>query len=539
MQSVPAHYPMQGGPPPPNVPDPRQRIARFRTLTRRALSYWPTAFLIVLVGSIIAVFVASRIKRVYKSEAVILFKPGMTHGNDEEKIGEKAIRIAPKLKEMLITKQRLEPLINEYKLYPKIVDSRGALDAVEEMRNHIGFRGRDSETFVISFDADDAEVTQKVTQKLTASVIDEFSRGNVSSTSKQLEFLQVEMTRSEEEVEKANKGLAIFLAQHPEFASAANQLGQGGALAIPQQALSASAKHPGGDAQLTALFDQKRRIEQEASAAAGQPAAPSIPAAILAKVENAKRNKEEAYQRLAQAQADFSEKKSRYTEQHPDFLSAKAGLTQAQGQAQQADRELAAAQAEVPQAPTVAPSSMSPELRGRLDAVNGQIAARQAEIRNQSKLAAANPDAAARIVMPGIVELEIEWQRLLRSVRESKSAHEDLKAKFDKAKLTASAVAGTGGDQLEVLDPAFLPSKPSKGGRTNAAILGVGVAVLIAILYAYGRVVFSDTLVDQGDIEALQVIPVLGVMPKVATSPTTAVTVGAGAPAKEGMPGGV
>ena len=40
---------------------------------------------------------------------------------------------------------------------------------------------------------------------------------------------------------------------------------------------------------------------------------------------------------------------------------------------------------------------------------------------------------------------------------------------------------------------------------------GAAVAALVlAVLYALGRVAFSDRIIDAGDIESLQIIPVLG-----------------------------
>lgn len=517
-------------PQPPPAPDPRERIARFKVITRRALGHWKVGFLLFALCAGVAVFFASRVKRVYKSEAVVLFKAGMTHNNDEPP-AERALRLAPKLKDMLITRQRLEPIILENKLYPRIVESRGMLDAVEEMRNHIGLRGRDSETFVISFDAEsDPEVTQTVTQRLANSVIDDFTRTTVSASKSTADFLAVEERRSSEELESANKGLATFLAAHPEFAMEARNTGQGGAGmpgVVPAAAFAAA--QSGTDPVLSSLLRQRARIEQEARAATGQPPPPGLPPGTAERLEALGRAREEAIQRAAAAQADLASKKAMYTDQHPDLIAARQAAEAAGKSLQQAEAALAQARAAStagvnPYEPP--PNSLTAEQRQRLDAVNAQIVARQAELKAMKP--ADRADAAAN----GLVELETEWQRLLRAVRDGRSAHEDIKTKLDKARLQASAVAATSGDKLEILDAAFLPSRPIKGGRTNAALAGLAVAFILAVAYAYARVLFSDVVVDAGDIQALHVIPVLGVMPKIPAATGTTLS-------KRGGSGGV
>jgi capsular polysaccharide biosynthesis protein len=61
--------------------------------------------------------------------------------------------------------------------------------------------------------------------------------------------------------------------------------------------------------------------------------------------------------------------------------------------------------------------------------------------------------------------------------------------------------------------------RPSQGGRTKTAMMGGIMALLLALGYAFSRVFFDDTIIDQADVEALRLIPVLGVLPKVRGAP--------------------
>ena len=158
-------------------PTTRERLERAKSLALRARSYWKGAFVVfvVLVGATLAY--ALQIKRTYVSECVILVKPNLKT-EDQESAQERAVRLAPKLRDTLLTRSRLEPIIREFRLYPATVEHRSIVDAVEEMGKHIGFKGRDSETFVISFEDDDPDRARVITQRLAETTMADFRRAN-------------------------------------------------------------------------------------------------------------------------------------------------------------------------------------------------------------------------------------------------------------------------------------------------------------------------------------------------------------------------
>jgi uncharacterized protein involved in exopolysaccharide biosynthesis len=114
-----------------------------------------------------------------------------------------------------------------------------------------------------------------------------------------------------------------------------------------------------------------------------------------------------------------------------------------------------------------------------------------------------------------VVELETDWQRLLRALNEAKTHHDDLKVRAERAKLALEAARSQASERMAVVDAPYRPTHPSKGGRTNVAIAGLGMALLLAIAYATARVTMDDTLVDPDDVEALRVAPMLGVLPRI------------------------
>jgi uncharacterized protein involved in exopolysaccharide biosynthesis len=214
----------------PDEPSARERIARIKSITRRAVGHWKVASILFLVGAIVAVAVAWSSTRMYRSECVVQFRAGLKMGErDDDSPGERASKLGPKLRERLTTRTRLELVIKEFDLYPKTVSSQGMLWAVDDMRDkHVGFRQKDSDAFVISFENEDPEVAQKVTQRLADTMINEFTTGNLEQAKQQDAFLMQEEQRSAGELETASRNVAKFLSVHPEFAV---EIKQGGGVA--------------------------------------------------------------------------------------------------------------------------------------------------------------------------------------------------------------------------------------------------------------------------------------------------------------------
>ena len=219
--------PYQGFPPPAGAPTPatavepsaREKIARFKTLSRRAFRYWKLTFVILLLGMAASLAVALTVKLTYRSECTVVYRNTMRPGErDDELSPERARQIGAKLKDLLTTRSRLEALIEEYNLYPKIVASKGVVEAVEEMRLHIGFRARDSQTYVISFETEVPQVARDVTKSLADSMIADFTSTATNTAKQEADFLAKQEDAGAVNLENANKALATFLTLHPEFA---------------------------------------------------------------------------------------------------------------------------------------------------------------------------------------------------------------------------------------------------------------------------------------------------------------------------------
>jgi capsular polysaccharide biosynthesis protein len=557
----PANY--GAAPPPANEPTTRERVARIKTLVRRGFGYWKMALLLFVLGCAGAVGFATTVKRTYRSEATILVKPSIKTDSAEESSEARGAKLTERLKNMLTTRSNLEAAIRKFKLYPAAMDSKPAHEVADDMKAHVGFRALDAGRYVVSFEGDDQETVQKVTAWLADSLISEFTTGDLKDTERQAEVLGAEEKKALEELETATKSLTEFLAKHPEFALEAKNsvtpFGQSPALSggIPlMPGISGKHTQPAApkadpvdpalaaiyrnDPTLQALYRQKARLEEElkamqtpAPAPAPAPTSTAQAAARAAQIEAAQGEVEAATKTVAERQADLAGKRTQLTDEHPDVKTARAAADQAARALTVAKQKLAALQsANTPASPQALDNAqaVNPELVAKIRELNGQLNNREAELRKSFK-AGTPPPAPAPVAsgagtstapalpavepMSPVVALETDWQSRLRRLSLAKARHESISKNAEAARLRMAALKATASENMSIVEPAYKPMKPSKGGRANAAMMGIALAFLIAVLYATARVAFNDRLIDAQDVEALKIIPVLGVIPKI------------------------
>jgi hypothetical protein len=513
---------------------PRERLARLCTLIRRGLDYWKGMLVIGVLGAVVTVFFAMQVKRVYRSECTIFVKGGMrTRGDNEnpDTSMEAMTRQEARLKDMLTTRARLESAIRTFHLYAPTVASRTMLDAVEGMKPHVGFRSIEGAQYVISFDGDSQDQVYEVTQYLADSLIDDYAAGDLQDLMREAEFLAQQEQASLSGLDDATKALTEFLATHPEFAIEAQQAAatpfgpspMAGLPFLPRSSRHAAPAAAPSDPELAALWRQRTRLEGEArnasAAARGLPPPHTSAKQVKDQITQAQAEVEAAAKRVAETQADLASK-SNLTEDHPDMRAARIAADAAARTLHESKVKLEALQqletSGAPPPPPPPPTDIPAQLADKLRSVDAQIAARRAQL---DKDASAKGDAAQQpshqAAVPPVVELETEWQRLLRALGDARSHHDDLQARVDRSKLALEAARVDAKQRMAIVDPPFRPTHPTKGGRANAAMAGLALTVLFAIGYATLRVTLADELVDADDVEALGVVPVLGVVPRI------------------------
>jgi uncharacterized protein involved in exopolysaccharide biosynthesis len=459
----------------------RDRLDRIFTICGRATRFWPAASGVVLVGTILAIVFTFTRPRVYRSETLMLYRDPVGDSGSLEP-GDPGRKLALKLKEMVLSRTRLQQIIEDHKLYADTVAERGWVDAVDEMRDHIAFRVRDGDSFGLSFEGDDPGRVQAITARLAVALIDENSKNREKQAEAEKGLYDAERKHDEDEVREREAALSAFLSAHPEFV---------------REAQKPKPKASGTDPTVMALEREAARIQERLSAAPApkkpqKPATPSGDAKLVAA-------KLAAESELQQAQKDLAEKLSQFTDQHPDVKAARVAVKGAEAKLKRIQDAIASS-LQLPKDDDDDDGVIDrATLESQLNKVNQEIAAYKSKKKHEEE-GDQNPTAAS------IVALETEWSQLSRDVQEARTRLGQLGEKQFKG-VARSAL-------IEIVDPAYKPTHPSKPSRSLLLLIGLLLSIALGATVALTLAILDDRLYDRVDVEKLGAAPLLAVVPR-------------------------
>jgi uncharacterized protein involved in exopolysaccharide biosynthesis len=493
---------------------PRDQVERGVSKLRRLLGFWRRALVVFVVTALVSVPITLNAPRSYKSETVILYQETIRSadvtGTGGDGVFDNARRLGARLREALMSRASLGRIVRECHLYPRLVEQRGFIDAVDEMRKHISFRAREGDTFEIAFEGTSPEEVQEVTRRLAESIVQEAADKRAERARALKEFVDVESERNKAELKQKEGALASFLAEHPEFKRRAGTDVLASPVAAPIEGLSLPA------------------LEARAALIAQRLAAPPAGRSATApqKTSEAPPDSPE----VVAARRDLADKLSRYTERHPDVTAARVRLRSAEA-AQAAATDWSAFDT-----PSLSSDDNSGRgdavdekeaLRAQLAAVNAQIAARRSQAATGAGAKAnENPEPRAASAAPpaasgtsGSVDIEVEFRRLLREVHDARERQRQLDESQFKASITASSVMNDRNIQVLVLDPAYRPTHPSSRPRSTTLGAALLLCLVLALLTAGVSTWLDDRIHEREDLEHFDALPLLAVVPRALPAP--------------------
>lgn len=466
------------------------QLHRLLSLFRRSFRHFWKGVLVCVLGALIAVGMALVRKRIFISEATVLYRQSIDPSviSNEERRAT-ANDIGARLRELIMARPQMQRLIEKYKLFPKTVAQRGYMEAVDLLRENIEFRVGKGDTFHIAFRASSPEIAQQIATDLADLLIAQDTTLRQEQAKTTLKFLEEETQRMQKRLQAKEKALAVFLDENPAFAQETTPNAAGAAVRAQRREIK------GGNSARTALQRQADRLR----VLLRQPGArmpKGAPDPRLVETLDAAKNE------LREAQANLSEKQSMYTGRHPDRIAAENRVRLAKARVTRVHAQVEASRrvTKMPQVSNVDKDKLQEELRK----IERQITATKKGDR-------INPggDRASRIVA-----LETNWQRLNREVKEARERYLKLEERQFKATLAASSESAARGAQMQIIDPAFLPTRPAGTGRTVIVAAGLGVSLVLAALLMFGLALLDDRIYDSLDVERTGIANVLVEVPR-------------------------
>jgi polysaccharide chain length determinant protein (PEP-CTERM system associated) len=459
-------------------------------------------FVVIAAGTLVATrYIPDR----YRADTLILVVPQrVPEAYVKSTVTTKIEDRLQSISQQILSRTRLERIIQDFNLYP--VERRTGImeDVVERMRKDIDVQLVKGDAFRVSYTGAEPRTVMKVTERLASLFIDESLRDREVLAEGTNQFLEAQLEDARRQLVEHEKKLEAFRRQYD---------GQ-----LPSQVDSNMESIRTFEVQLQSLNeslnrdrDQKIMVERQIAdtnitepsvAQAASPGAPDAPA-----VGSAAQQLETAKNALAAMLLHLKP-------EHPDVVRMKRTIQELQAKA---DAEAL----EKPVSPSAQPATPQERARqNRLRDLHAQKDTLDRRIGEKEKEAAVLQkrvnDFQQRVAAAPTRESELT--ALTRDYSTLQKTYADLLSKKEESQIAANLERRQIGEQFKILDPARVPEKPASPNRPmlDGAGAAAGLALGLALAAFFE---FRDTSIkSDADVAFALAIPVLASVPQMITT---------------------
>ncbi len=411
------------------------------------------------------------------------------------------------MEEQILSRTRLQPIIEKFGLYKNDKTKPHMEDMVERLRKSIditpiktmpGTRTGDLPGFYISFTASSARLAQQVCAEITSMFIEENLRAREQRSQGTTDFLANQLADAKRKLDDTDAKLATFKSKY--FGSLPGQ--EQGNISILSGLNSQldAATQALGRAQQDKAYAESLLTQQVAALEAGPDATSGGPPPNMLQAH------------LVTLQNDLVVAQARYTEDHPDVIKLKNDI-------EEVKRQIAAGQKapDTPPAPATEKPKARPEtpqiqqLRAQIHQLEQTIREKgrdQAHLQQQIGLFQSRLS-----LSPGV---EQQFKELTRDYQTALEFYNELLAKESQSQMATSLERRQQGEQFRVMDPANLPESPSFPNRPLFAAGGLGVGLAMGIGITLLLEMKDKSIRTEGDVKFFLQTSTLALIPMVA-----------------------
>jgi polysaccharide chain length determinant protein (PEP-CTERM system associated) len=421
----------------------------------------------------------------------------------------------PAIRQQLLSRTRLERMIDEFNLYERERQTMLMEDVVNLMRRHVRIdvpaqRRRTDETtsFTVGFEAGEPRTAMLVANRLASLLVQENIQDREIQVDSTNQFLQTQ-------VEEARKRLLA----HDEKLEAFRRRNAG---RLPNQAQSNLQLLQTTQVQIQANADaaakdqeRKAQLEKDIDAAAAAPVA----AVFLAANGDKPAPPGTAAQQLESARAALTALELRLRPDHPDLGRAKRQIEDLEIKADQEAREAAKAAAsgtfgsKPPSREQLAALKRVADMRAEVAQIDARLEQRK---RDDERLRRTLGDYTARL--EAAPALESELSELMRDYGTVSEQYSTLLRKSEESKMAVSLERRQVGEQFRVIDGARLPERPTSPNRLRLNLIGLLGGLALGLAWAALLEYRDTTLKTDEDVVISLSLPVLAVIPAMLTA---------------------
>jgi polysaccharide chain length determinant protein (PEP-CTERM system associated) len=404
------------------------------------------------------------------------------------------------MQEQILSRSRLQPIIEKFGLYASDRDSVHMEDLVARLRAAIevtplepmqGTQNRQLPGFHINVTFDNPQVAQRICSEITTMFMEQNSKEiDVQGTNTTDFFAQ--------HVEEAKRNLDDQDAKLAEFKK--KYMGS-----LPDQETANLQLLTGMNTQLEAITQAVTRGQQDKAMTE------SLLAAQLATWKAVNRGEtpsETLDQQLSALQDQLNSLQARYTPDHPDVIKAKNQIEQLKRRMAEAPK--AGNTQANSQANAVEPVAIQQyRAKMRQDDLNvASLIKQQAKMQNDINILQGKIQSTPAV--------EQQFKELTRNYQTALDGYNDLLKKHDQSAIARDLNRQQQGENLRVLDPPSLPMTPSFPKKPVFAGAGAGGGLALGLAILYMLAAFDPSMHTERDVEVCMQLPVLALVPNVA-----------------------
>jgi polysaccharide chain length determinant protein (PEP-CTERM system associated) len=405
------------------------------------------------------------------------------------------------MQEQILSRTRLEPIIDKLNLY---ADERGKThidDLVERLRSGItikpvepmqGTGPRNLPGFYINASFNNPQTAQQICTEITSMFLEQSARQTEQQATRTTNFLGGQLADAKAKLDEQDAKLAEFKRKN---------LG-----ALPEESQQNLSILTGMNTQLEANTQAISRAQQDK--AFNQSLLSQEEANWKLRQSNGQ-NPDSADAQLTALQDQLTTLQSRYTEDHPDVIKTKNQLAELK-------KRMAEPAKETAPDPANKNSHESPQMQQLRAKIKQDDLSIADLMRQQTQIQSQTRQLQGRLQATPMVEQQ--YKEMMRNYQTAQEFYNDLLRKTQSSTMAGQLVHQSDSEQFRVYDPPSFPELPSfpkmpyfaGGGFAGGLALGVGILALFAMM--------DKTIHSERDAEHYLNLPVLTVVPTLAVA---------------------
>ena len=437
-----------------------QRILEHLEVPLRRPYHLAIPFAVVVSAAVIASFV---VPKSYTSTTLILVEadkpplPNLVPKAPTEPVAKRLLSI----KQEVLSRTRLEKVATEVNPYPRMMGRAPLSDILDKMRDATTINVKGNDSFTIEFAHSDPAKAQAVVSRMASVFIEETSSIRSEQVAEASTFIESQLEEARHEIESREEALRRFKERN---------MGH-----LPEQT-------PANLATLQRLQSEQQVNEESLRAATER---------VRVLEDTLAANGQNATKELAALRGQLASLKSRYTDAHPDVKSLSDRIARMEKEQEESvgtsalhDPALEAARAEVE----------------NMKARRRDLEARIAEFQ-------------ARVEMTPRTEQELAT--LTRDYQKLKDNYLALFNRKLEAQMAEKLDERWKGEHFRILDPAYLPEKPSYPKRSMFLLVGTFLGLLAGVGISMGAEALDHSIKTSRELEAVIPYPLFATFPEI------------------------